>query len=276
MGKLLSASMARTVKDKVFWVCVTALSVLVAYVCVQNYLYQMRYNTPYGLDMMLFGYNLFIPIQCAVFCSMFLGTEYADGTIRNKLVVGHTRRAVYLSNVVTAFVASVLMSLACFVVCLAMGVPLFGGPRMGVGWMLTILLGSLCMTAAICAICTACAMLIHKKAVLVLVLVLGMVALMLAAIAIQGMLEAPEFYPYAMDMVDGELVTRNDVPNPHYLTGAKRAFYQFLYDFLPTGQARQYHMGEAAHPWRMCLYSIAITVVTTIAGLAAFRRKDIK
>ena len=276
MGDLLSSSLSRAVKDKAFWFCTLAVSFLAVYTLIQNYVYQIKFEEAYALDGMLFGYNLFVPFQCAVFCSLFLGTEHSDGVIRNKLVIGHTRRAVYLSNLATATVSAALMGLACFAVCLVLGVPMFGWVKMPTGFMVTILLCSLFMTVAVCSVCTLCAMLIHKKALLAIVLLLGTLAMMIVAIAIQGMLDAPEFFPYAMDIVDGEMVVLDDVVNPRYLSGMKREVYQFFYNFLPTGQAMQYNRGQADRPVLMCLYSVAITAITTLSGLAAFRRKDIK
>ena len=276
MRDLLSSSLSRAVKDKVFWFCALAVSFLAVYALIQNYVYQIKFEETYALDGMLFGYNLFVPFQCAVFCSLFLGTEYDHGVIRNKLIVGHTRASVYLANLIAAFVASVLMSLACLAVCAVLGTPMYGWLKMPVGFMATILVSSLLMIAAVCAVCTLCAMLIHKKALLAIVLLMGTLALMAVAISLQAGLDAPEFYPYAAEMVDGELVMMDDVANPRYLSGLKRDIYQFIYDFLPTGQAMQYNRGQADHPVLMCLSSIAITAVTTAAGLAAFRRKDIQ
>lgn len=52
---------------------------------------------PTALDDRFFAYSFFIGILSAIFCSLFTGTEYSDGTIRNKIVVGHSRISIYLS-----------------------------------------------------------------------------------------------------------------------------------------------------------------------------------
>ena len=50
------------------------------------------------IDNGFFGCALFIGIVMAVFCSLFIGTEYSEGTIRNKIIIGQKRGTVYLSN----------------------------------------------------------------------------------------------------------------------------------------------------------------------------------
>ena len=75
---------------------------------------------------------------------------------------------------------------------------------------------------------------------------------------------------------EGELVDAGEMENPNYLTGTKRDAYQFVADFLPTGQALAYNFDMIVHPWRMCLYSLLILAASTAGGLAAFRRKDLK
>ncbi|MGY3662454.1 MAG: hypothetical protein ACXAHE_00930 [Roseburia sp. 1XD42-69] len=46
---------------------------------------------------------------------MFLGTDYSDGTIRNKLTVGHTRTNIYLANLIVTFAAGLLIMCVWFI-----------------------------------------------------------------------------------------------------------------------------------------------------------------
>ena len=48
-------------------------------------------------------------LVAAILTSMFIGSEYSDGTIRNKLVVGHSRMRIYLANLIVCSVACVLI-----------------------------------------------------------------------------------------------------------------------------------------------------------------------
>ena len=62
----------------------------------------------------------------APFLSVYLGTEFSEGTIRNKLVAGHSRPAVYLSNLILCAIAGVLLCLGYIAAVLAVGLPLLG------------------------------------------------------------------------------------------------------------------------------------------------------
>ena len=73
-------------------------------------------------------------------------------------------------------------------------------------------------------------------------------------------------------------VCRGDknVRNPKYLTGAKREIYEFMEDFLPSTQYYQVLQWSIERPVRFILCDVGILVVMTGAGVAAFRRKDLK
>ncbi|MDE7242937.1 MAG: hypothetical protein K2O18_03025, partial [Oscillospiraceae bacterium] len=77
-----------------------------------------------------------------------------------------------------------------------------------------------------------------------------------------------------IDLVDGEMVSHME-PNPRYLQGKKREIYEFLVDFLPTGQATEY-MVMTAKPLLLSLYSAVIFLLSSAGGVAFFRKKDIK
>ena len=286
MTKLLSANFLRLRKTNLIWgslgVCV-GLGALAA-------LGEFRFQVSSGADLSVpevaqakallegqfFEYAAFIGILAAEFISLFFGTEYSDGATRNKIAVGHSRLSIYFANLITGFAASLGCMAGYMLSCLAVGAPLLGWFTKPAPLLLCAIAGSVVMLAAFCAIFTFVAMNCAKKSTSVVICLLGVFALLIAAVYLYGRLEAPEFITGYELSVNGEIVDAVPEPNPNYLTGAKREAYQFLYDLLPTGQSLQYTMLNFTDPARLMGLALAVCAVFTAAGAALFRRKDLK
>lgn len=274
MRKLLSAGFMRLRKAKIFWIVLLFMLGLGLFIISQYFLDIIRYNE-YGMyDDALFAYVIMTAICCAVFCSSFLGTEYSDGTIRNKLIVGHKRRDIYLSNLIVTFVTSLMMMVVFLLVYCSLGRLVTVAPKLPVSLILYYIGISLFTLAAFASIFNAIAMLISNKAVSSVICILFFFVLLVAAITIYVRLEASEYVP-------GYFLTSNGVEmreelNPKYLRGIAREIYQFFLDLFPSGQALQLVSKMVTHPLRMMLCSVGIVVVTNLSGLQAFSRKDLR
>lgn len=276
MRKLMSANLSRLWKDKLFWICMLIMAVY----SVVSMLNGCRQATR---DMSEFGYALehyyfsgmpVIGIFIAVFTGLFLGTEYSDGTMRNKLIVGHTRIQVYLANLATTFIASLLM-LAIWFTGGLFGIPTLGVWQMGAAQLLIYISASVLMVAALCAVFTLVCMLSTNKAVTAVLCILILLGILFAASMFYTALCEPEMYSGVMITTNGPEIGE-PIPNPNYVSGTKRTVYEFMIDFLPTGQGIQMADLAVAHPVRMLLSSTLIAVMTTLCGAFVFRRKDLK
>lgn len=67
-----------------------------------------------------------------------------------------------------------------------------------------------------------------------------------------------------------------EIPNPNYLEDGKREVVQFLYDFVPGGQALQCVSLEANNIVVLPVYSLIIIILTTGIGMFFFRKKELK
>jgi len=275
MSKLLAANFMRLKKDKFFWLCMGAMLVyVVVYMlngCRQATVDLAEYN--YSIDQYYFQFATFIGAFCALFSSMFFGTEYSDGTIRNKIIVGHTRMNIYLANLVTTFTATLLMMFVWLIGALV-AIPVLGVWKMGALNFLVYLLIAVMFVAAFSAICTFVNMLSTNKAVTVVISLLIFWGLVLFSNMIYNSLEEPE-------MTSGIVITANGMdiseptPNPNYISGVTREIYNFIIDFLPTGQGLRMWLLEISHPVRMLVSSVIITLFTTLGGVFVFKRKNL-
>ena len=275
MAELLRAGFARLWRAPILWLGVAFMALCGGMVCCtvwdgtqEGIVYFMGDLCRYHCIV-----TVFLP---AVFCALFLGTEHEHGAIRNKLIAGKSRPAVYFSSLILTLAACLLMIGAYFVPVVIAGPFVTEGLGIGPGMLALVLGGELLMAAALCGLCTLGSMLISRKAILAVVLLLAVLAGLAMGGYLEGRLGEPEFYPGIMMTVDGELVDTSNMENPSYVRGRAREVYQFAADFLPTGQAVAYNLDMIVHPWRMCLFSLLILTASTAGGLLAFRRKDLK
>lgn len=272
MNKLLTANFSRLKKDKVFWTCMAFMFAAGAFGVMMKLI-----NDPEATaDQLVLIFPVLIGIVTAAFCSLFLGTEYSDGTIRNKLIVGHTRSAVYLSNFITCWAAGIFMCLSYIAAVAVLGLPLLGLSERNMWPVAALILVAFIMVIACTALFTLLCMLNQNKATAAVICILFIVALLILATFIHARLDAPQYYDsYVLGDSQGSASTKL-VENTDYLTGTKREVYQFFLDFLPTGQAVEISSLTTPNLWRMPLYSLFIILVSTACGLFCFRKKDLK
>ena len=275
MTDLLRAGFARLWRAPVFWLGVVFMALCGGMVCCTVYDGSRNGIVYFMGDLCRYHciVTVFLP---AVFCALFLGTEYEHGVIRNKLVAGKTRPAVYLSSLALSLAACFLMIGVYFLPVVCIG-PLFTeGLGVSPGTLALIVIGELLMAAALCGLCTLGSMLISRKAILAVTLLLAVLAGLAVGGHVESRLAEQEFFQGIMMNDEGQLVDAGEMENPGFLTGTKREVYQFIADFLPTGQALLYNFDMMVHPWAMCFYSLLILSASTAGGLLAFRRKDLK
>lgn len=270
MTNLLSANLFRLRKSILFWVTLLLCAAAGAWQPLQTYL---EYQRQFPLDAIFFVYAMLIGLVLSVFLPLFFGAEYSDGTIRNKLAAGHTRLSVYLSSLIVSILAAFLFCGVYILCTLAVGIPLLGWPKAPTPLLISVFL-SLLMAAAWCAIYTVVTMNLSRKAASAVSCILLFLLIFGIALTVYQILDAPEFYP-SFGLVDGEMVSEM-VRNPDYLQPEERWPYELLLDLDPVGQAVQFTDGNVTRPVQMALCSLGVFAVTTAAGLALFRRKDLK
>lgn len=277
MKKILSANFNRLWRDKAFW-C-TAAAVLISSVVVSltasrsaNSMIARGYLvTP---DDYFYNSAPMMGLFFAVFVSLFLGTEYSDGTIRNKLLVGHRRGAVYAASFLTCLCAGVVLVLVWMISSIP-GLFLVGKLEMGITGFAVCVLIALGFTAAFVSLFTLIGSLSDNKALTVVFCLAVWLILLFCASAAYDRLCEPELQSSAMLTVDGIQFTDPE-PNPLYVSGTARRLLEGFLDFLPTGQAMLMADNGIEHPVRELIFSLVFTLGTSAAGLLAFRRKDIK
>lgn len=280
MNKLLHADFSRLIKNKLFWVgLIVMIGVPLYAVGVRYYDYAVAPETAWETaDGLWFVGGIYVAVILSVVMSLFIGTEYSEGTIRNKLMVGHTRGTIYFSKLLTFAAVSLFYHLIFIVVLFGAGSLLLKAWNTPVETLMILTALSIVTVIALSAIFTMLAMLIHGRSAGAVTAMLVAMAMLISAMTIFSMLNAPEYIENAYEMNEaGEIVQSAPIPNPRYLTGTKREVYQHILNFIPVGQMMQFgNLQVTPQMYYLPLYAIIVMIVCTAVGLALFRRKDIR
>lgn len=275
MNKLIYANLSRLLKDKVFFACVVItiitgiLTPLLRYNSVKNF------SNTFSLEGTFSACSIILAILLAVFCSLFVGTEYSDGTIRNKIIVGHSRATIYYSFWFTNIIVVCILCTIYFIISLGIGLLLQGTFETDLRFVIELIFNMYILTIAYSSIFTLISMLEQNKALVAVICILSTLVFFMSGTAIYTKLAEPEMIP-ANTSTNGSPVYDVDTPNPSYVDGLERGAYEFLYDFLPGGQTVQYASMQVSIPYKLSIYSSIIIVITTGIGLKSFKKKDIR
>lgn len=276
MSRLLSANLMRLRKNKLFWASLVVIAALSLFIMVQ-YVLRAKEWEEYGetlyFESAYFTAVPFIGLIITVTVIFFLGTEYGDGTIRNKLIAGNTRTEVYSANLLTAVFVGVLLD-AVWLVCGLIGLP-FMECGTGIGEMLLYAAVTLLFSISTGALVTLTGMLISNKAGSSTVSILLFFGLLIFASYLITRLDEPEMYSY-MEMTAEGMQMVGPIENPSYVGGAQRVVYECIANTLPSGQAIMLSNMALEHPVFDIAVSAFLSLIVSAAGLMIFNKKDIK
>lgn len=280
MRNLLRAGFVRLWKNKMLWLSCGLVMIATLAAVWTRYSEGLRYGSHSSLDSAFIYYVLFIVILIPIVCTLFVGVEHSDGTVRNKLIVGHSKEGVYLSNLILCSAASLIICTFAVVPGLCLGLPLLGGFAMGSARALLFFLAVYTLALVWAALSNLLAMLASRRAIAIVTAVLSALCLLLAGVYLDGRLSAPPTLQGYELSENGELAQSEPRPNPRYIPeGPVRNAFQFLCDFTPGGQTLQHiqFAGRAAdRPELLIAYDGLIFTAATAAGALLFRHKDLK
>lgn len=130
MIRLFRSSLYRALKSKIFFACLIVNAAVALIGC----LYQAYSLRPSGYEVSALGifYSGFgggmslIGILSALTVSIFVGTEFTSGAMRNKVIVGSGRAKLYWCNLVTACALCVLIYAGYHLVNFTLGTAILG------------------------------------------------------------------------------------------------------------------------------------------------------
>lgn len=321
MSNLINAGLTRLFKTRIFYIALIVAVGFPIFFIVSEYISNLGIS--YDIDVSWAAVDYFF-IECftllpgvmAILIALFIGREYSDGTIRNKLAAGYSRLTIYISNLVVCLSATLIFIAANFLTVIIMSNLLYHNSRtnvfrMSVQEIIKNGLLEFCVLAACTSIFLLFTMLIRSRTRAVII---SMVAIAAAFILSEAVYEAvypielnAELYeeyfptetidytnvsdePKEIDMekfmeefaAEYKLIEYEmDAQRGSYLTGVKRTVYLFLDDFLPYCQSMKlsdFGFIYSAPPQakRIVIYDFGTIIFMTALGILIFNRRELK
>lgn len=268
MSRLLKANFARLKENWIFRI-VFAAAVIAGLLCPLFGRQLMRvsgnwaeiFNYIYYIDFYLTKWTHVISLALTVFVGFFVGTEYRDGTLRNKIAAGHSRTAIYLANLITNAAAGCIIYTVYLLANFCVGLPVLGWFQvLTPGERAALILYGYVAIVVTASIVTMAGMLSSSQAgALIACIAVTLILLFIGLFMLSGL----------TDVVYEKTVGEQGV-----------AITKFLLDFLPGGQmmelfAAYMQLGNLdAHV--MLGGSAVFLAGSTAVGLLKFGRKELK
>ncbi len=275
MFNLLNADFYKLKRNKAFLIAILFTIGVAIFMLYSGYSDKVKYGTTIEVEQLIINYITFIGVVISVFVSLFIGIEYSDGTIRNKIVMGYSKYKIYLSNLIVVILASLLLECIFIGIVAAIGIPLFGKFTMSLSLFAFFVFDMFMIIIAYTAIYTFIVLLCSNKTISTVICILLSFGMLMLSLTLINILNTNEYITQALIGDNGE-VTYETVKNPKYPSEEKKKICKTILDIIPAGQgfeiAGRSDFDEKIFP----IYSLGVIVFFTSIGIYLFNRKELK
>ena len=278
MLRLLRENITRILKSATFWIFFSAYTLysILMPIIVRFFPYDPIYHS--SMELLAVGYGVIglpIPAACvAMICSVNFGLDFYNGTLKNKIVLGYKKSQIYVANLLTTMLIAIALNIVYLFFFCSLTLPLFGKVNAPASDIVKLLLVELMMLLAYSSIFTFITMTSKNAIVAMLVSLALIIASYFVTLFISdAIMKIPAYIE-----VDAEfwgIPYKKQVPNPDYPSKVEWGLYNFMMDFLPTGQnVRIAYYYE--YRWQPILYSLGLIGATSGAGMLIFNKSNLK
>lgn len=271
MYKLLKAGFYRLRKDKIFWIFIVITIALSIFAL-------MRYSSN-GLKLenlfneFIYYEGLFI----SLFISLFIGREHSEGIIRNKIIVGHKRVNIYLSNLIISIVTCLFFQLIYYIIVFAIGTLLYEAIQMNYSNIIQIILDTTLVIISYCSIFNLVTMMFSEITVSTIVGVVVYIMMFIIALNLQYIAHAQKYTTLSyFENEEGQVTEFKQELNSNYPGDDIVKLAKNVYYFIPQGQAFELTSGNTNDLNVYPKYSIALIIVVNAIGIYLFKSKELK
>ena len=234
MSKLLYAGIRRYLKSIIFWLAVIATAAIAVYCG--------NWSRNYYIDDFYFLIEFF---AIAILITWLVGREFDEGIFRNKMICGHTKGTIFLSELILGEINCIFLFLIFSGIFAAFNSYVFSNIPASV--LIRIFLGCLLSNMALTAIFVTISCIIPHRAIIAIINILLIFGIAFLTTSIDSSLVNEKYdieYDYetkvTIDEYGNESTefveipgTERKVKNPNYVGGWKRSVLKTAYHITP-------------------------------------------
>lgn len=268
MIKLLKAGFFRLKKDVVFW--------LFIFLTIGLAIFSLFRHEETKLDVLINEFIMYIGLLIAIFVSIFVGKEYSQGIIRNKIIVGHSRISIFFSNLIISIITSILCEIIYLVFVFFIGIPLFGQMQMPLSQFALVILNTILVIISFCSIFNFIAMICSEITISTTICIILFIAMFIAQGSFALTANSNKYINHTYTDENGNTHIISQEPNPNYPGDQKVKQAKIIYLSIPQGQAMEIGNNDLESLQQMPIYSISLIVIINILGVYIFSKKELK
>ena len=273
MYKLLKANFFRLKKEITFWIFLF-ISIGLGVYTIFSGLDSISLTT--SLEKLTFQYLNYIGLFIAIFVSIFVGKEYANGIIRNKIIVGHKRSSIYFANLITSSLVSILCELIFGVIVFVIGVISKVPTTQTILQFVMSILDAILVIVLYCSIFNLVTMLSSEITISTTICIVLFIAFFIISLSIGYTENQPKYNRSGYTDEYGNFHLTNQELNPNYPGDDKIKIAKTIYYIIPQGQAIEIASANSEDINIFPLYSITLILIFNLIGSYFFKKKDLK
>ncbi len=271
MIKLLKAGLFRLKKDIIFWLFIFLTIGVAGFT-----LFRYSSNEGVNLDKIITEFVMYIGFFIAIFVSIFVGKEYSEGIIRNKIIVGHSRISIFLSNLLISIIVSLLCELIYIIIVYLIGLPLFGQMQMSFSQFALVLLNTVLVIISFCSIFNFIAMVCSEITISTTICIILFIAMFIAEGSFALTATSKKYIEHTFFDENGNKHIISQELNPNYPGDEKVKQARIIYLSIPQGQAMEIGGNDLKYMKQMPIYSTILIGIVNILGVYIFYKKELK
>ncbi len=272
MIKLLRAGFFRLRKEIIFWLFIIS-SVVVAIFSLNHW---QSSNETYVLDKIINNFTLYIGFFIALFVSIYVGKEYSEGIIRNKIIVGHSRASIYISKLIISIVVSLLCELIYVIIVLIVGKILDIKTHVTLQKMAMCIIDSILMIALYCSIFNFISMIFSDITLSTIINVIILVVSFIITFYLFNISNNPKYFESTITDADGNTTVISQNPNPFYPGDEKVGFAKTVECLIPFSQAQIIINVEEESLYKILIFSVIEICIINMGGIYIISKKQLK